>query len=453
MTLARRIPQAEATPMTTADVGNASGEAVSSAGRPEFHFTANEGWVNDPLGLHYRDGRYHLFFQHVPGSTVWAPNCHWGHATSTDLVSWHEGPVAVRPGEGDDGIWSGSIAVEDDGSATMFYTSVNVPDFGIGRVRTATPGDDDLTAWVKGPVVVSAPIDLDVVAFRDPFVFRDGAIWRMLVGTGLAGGVAAASSFSSADLTKWSYDGVALSRAGTDPEPVWTGTLWECPQVFEVDGRQVFVTSVWEDDVLHHAVYAIGRYAEGTFAPEAWGRLTYGDSYYAPSFFRDKDGRPAVIFWMRGFLDAERSSASALSVPHLLRLDGDRLIAEPHTDLERFTEILEPTVASLRGDTAYLIEWPLEPDQVLALHQEEGIHLELRATAGGLTVTDPGGSVHVPSAGGRVRVLIDGPTVEIFTNAGAVGFGLQGAGRGPIAVEGHPESIAALRRPKESSHA
>jgi beta-fructofuranosidase len=416
------------------------------AWRPQFHFTVNEGWINDPLGLHFRDGRYHLFFQYVPGSTVWAPNCHWGHATSTDLVSWHEGPVAVKPGDGDGGIWSGSIAVEDDGAATMFYTSVSLPDFGIGRVRTARPADDGLTTWVKGPVVVSAPKELDVVTFRDPFVFRDGHLWRMLVGTGLAGGVAAASSFSSADLTTWSYDGVALSRAGADREPVWTGTLWECPQVFELDGRHVFLTSVWEDDVLHHAVYAIGRYAEGTFAPEAWGRLTYGDSYYAPSYFRDKDGRPAVIFWMRGVLDAQRSSASALSVPHLLRLDGNRLIAEPHTDLLRFAETLEPTPHALAGDIAYLIEWQLEPQRVLTLHQEEGVRIELRATAEGLTATDAAGAVHVPSAEGRVRVLIDGPTVEIFTNAGAVGFGLQGPGAGPIMVEGRPETISVLRR-------
>ena len=112
--------------------------------------------------------------------------------------------------------------------------------------------------WQKGDIVVQAPDQLDVVAFRDPFVFRDANQWRMLVGTGLTGGVAAASSFSSNDLRTWTFDGIAAQRSGTQRQPVWTGTLWECPQIFAIDGRHVLVTSVWADDVLHHVAYGVG---------------------------------------------------------------------------------------------------------------------------------------------------------------------------------------------------
>jgi L-lactate dehydrogenase complex protein LldG len=82
-----------------------------SAARPQIHFTVREGWINDPLGLTWHEGEYHLFFQFVPGQTVWGPEQRWGHATSEDLLHWTEGPVALEPGDGDDGVWSGSVVV------------------------------------------------------------------------------------------------------------------------------------------------------------------------------------------------------------------------------------------------------------------------------------------------------------------------------------------------------
>ncbi|RZI88018.1 MAG: glycoside hydrolase family 32 protein, partial [Microbacterium sp.] len=77
--------------------------------RPAVHFTPTSGWVNDPHGITARNGRYDVFFQYVPESTEWAPDCHWGHAAGPDLLSLRERAVALAPGEGDDGIWTGSI--------------------------------------------------------------------------------------------------------------------------------------------------------------------------------------------------------------------------------------------------------------------------------------------------------------------------------------------------------
>ena len=92
--------------------------------RPVLHFTSRSGWINDPLGLTHDDGTYHLFFQHVPAGTVWDPGCAWGHATSTDLLHWAEQPVALSPGDGDQGCWSGSVALPEPGRPVVFYTSV-----------------------------------------------------------------------------------------------------------------------------------------------------------------------------------------------------------------------------------------------------------------------------------------------------------------------------------------
>lgn len=394
--------------------------------RPAFHFSAAEGWINDPLGVTWKDGQYHLFYQYVPGRTTWASSCHWGHSTSPDMIAWTEQGIAVAPGDGDDGVWSGSIVTDTDGAATMFYTSVTEPDIGIGTVRTATPDDDSWSSWTKGGKLMTAP-DLGVVAYRDPFVFRDGGQWRMFVGAGLEGGTAAAVSYSSPDLAQWTLDGIAAQRSGTETAPVWTGTMWECPQLFEIDGSHVLVTSIWEDDVLHYVAYGVGSYSDGRFTARSWGQLTYGKSYYAPSFFRDKDGAPSLIFWVRGVISPEGQWASALSVPHTLTLDGDTLIATPHADLAKYTqparlEQLDGRFESVLDGGADL-RCVVAAGTVISLATADGPLATLRHDGEGLEVSAAGNAdftdVFFPvAAESEVRVIIDAGVLEISGRQG-----------------------------------
>jgi beta-fructofuranosidase len=380
--------------------------------RPQYHFTAASGWINDPHGVTFRDGRYELFYQFVPDRLDWAPNCHWGHATSADLFSFDARPVALAPGAGDDGIWTGCI-VQNDGEATAFYTAVSTPAFGIGRVRCATPVDAAWDDWTKGDVVVEAPPGVDLIAFRDPFVLRDGDGWRMLVGAALADGTAAALSYVSDDLRGWRYDGVTASRSTTERDPVWTGALWECPQIFELDGRHVLVTSVWDADVLHYAAYAVGELVDGRFTATHWGRLTYGDAYYAPTFFRDAEGRACLLLWLRGVRDADAGWAGAHSVPHRLRLDGDVLVAEPHPGL---ADLSRPAprrhaVDGLAADA----RWAGSRLDVVS----GGSTLVALARSDRGLLVEVGGTEHlVPASAQPVRLLVDGPIVEISTTAG-----------------------------------
>lgn len=390
--------------------------------RPRLHFTAETGWINDPHGLTFHDGRYHLFHQYVPDSLVWAPNCHWGHATSVDLLVWERHGVAIGPGQGDDGIWTGSL-VRAGAHTRIFYTSVEQPDLGLGRVRIAAPVDDSWNEWAKGDIVVHTPTDLDLTAFRDPFVIREDAGWRMFVGAATRLGDALALTYISEDLVTWQYDGVAASRSTKETTPVWTGALWECPQIFEVDDHWVMVSSVWDDDVLHYAAYGIGdgdSYADGRFAASDWGRLSWGRSYYAPSFFRDREDRPCLMFWMRDVSDAEQGWASCLSVPHLLSVHEGHLVARPH-----------PEVTQARGGTldpgdsapAFDLEWTPSPggDQLI-LAAETGKTACLTVAAGSLSLERPGHDAwSMPWSGEKVRVLVDGPVIEISSQRGLLG--------------------------------
>ena len=229
----------------------------------------------------------------------------------------------------------------------------------------------------------------------------------MLVGTSLQDGTAAAASFSSRDRLSWTYDGLAAQRSGSEVDPVWTGTLWECPQIFEIDGKHVLVTSVWEDDVLHYVAYAVGDYENGRFSARRWHRLTYGDSYYAPSFFRDRDGEPNLIFWLRGVADESSGWASAHSVPHRLTLVGDRLVAQPHPDVLDQIPTLEKNDDGLRPE---LLVW--DPARGEARISSASKSVILRGHEKGIEVIDGGERTLLPGAGDQLAtLLVDGPVL------------------------------------------
>lgn len=415
--------------------------------RPQFHFTAESGWINDPHGITVKDGSYHLFYQYVPDSMVWEPNCHWGHAAGPDLFALEPRPVALAPGEGDDGIWTGSLVTDEDGVPRIFYTSTIRQNFGVGRIRVAMPDDSDWNCWSKQEgLLAEAPADLDVIAYRDPFVFRDGTGWRMYVGAGLRDGTATALTYVSPDLETWTYDGIAAQRSTNEREPVWTGSLWECPQLFEIDGRHVLVTSVWDDDVLYYAGYGIGTYEDGRFIADTWGQLSFGRCYYAPSFFRDAAGRPCLSFWMRGVRDDQVGWSSAHSVPHLLSLDSDRLVATPHPDLDKYAGQPLDEAEPIPGNAVDIRWQPTGPDRTVINYGDRQV-LRIETDESSLVAFGASDPSAMPYTGGVIRVILDGPTAEISTCDGVLGTPISATNL-PLKVARagvHPE-VRPLRR-------
>lgn len=382
--------------------------------RPLLHFTCHDGWINDPLGLTWHDGTYHLFFQYVPGTDQWAPECRWGHCTSATLTGWQEQRVALGPGEGDSGVWSGSLVTDDDGQARIFYTSVTTPDYAVGRVRTATPQDPHWESWRKGDVVVTAPEDTAPTSFRDPFVFRDQNRWWMLVGTALPDEAGAASCFSSDDLVHWTHEGLAASRSTAEHQGAWSGSLWECPQLVKLESRHFLITAVWEDDRLHHVAYAQGIWKDGKFTAQSWHQLTYGSSYYAPSLFTDKDGRPGLIFWLRNAAGTDWTGA--LSIPYLLEVHDGQLQLVPHPDI---------AAADANGDPNHVrvLEWnPTQGD--LLIHDQGAIRLT-HDDAGIVVQVDGEPDVMIPMHTEHATVIVDGPICEIVLGSALYAVGSQ----------------------------
>ncbi|MFJ6535041.1 glycoside hydrolase family 32 protein [Paenarthrobacter sp. NPDC091711] len=309
--------------------------------RPRFHFVSPAGWLNDPNGVSQWNGTYHLFYQYNPEG-AFHHRIQWGHATSTDLVTWNDQPVALEPSAGPDaeGCWSG-VLVNDDGTPTLVYSG-RLEDKELPCVAVGSP---DLLTWTKdpgNPVIAAPPAGVDITAYRDHCVWREGDTWRQLVGSGIRDVGGTAFLYESSDLRTWDYLGPLLIGDASQGDPAdtdWTGTMWECVDLFRAgQGRlgsapadhspDVLVFSAWDDGETRHPLYWTGRYAGDTFTPEALHRLDYGGRFfYAPQSFLDESGRRVMFGWMQeGRSDAamvEAGWSGVMSLPRLTTVAND----------------------------------------------------------------------------------------------------------------------------------
>jgi beta-fructofuranosidase len=419
---------AEATSPTTAE---------QSRPRPRVHFTAEDGWINDPYGVAWIDGSYHLYYQAIPGRVTWAPNCHWGHARSDDLVHWVEQPLALVPQDFETGCWSGSVVDAVD-PPVIFYTRVGGSEdheWEIGKVAVATL-DKSTDTWRTSPgdVVIDAPPEeLNLRSFRDPNVFRRKDDWALLMAAALPDGSGAVLQYQSVDLKHWTYDGVLCSRPNNPADELPTGGLWECPQLFPVGDQWVLVVSVWDDGTLRYVVAAIGSYDGHTFQPTSWQRLTHGESAYASTAFLDRNGRRCLLSWLREEPqnnDTLTQRAGAHSVVSTLSVRSDGTLGLlPHPDVDALRgPIMRGRV--VRGGLAYGVgDRPVDltADVKAGIRCEIGEGGRFRATLSYesdhevIRIDRPGFSTQelpVRCADTKIRVLLDADILEIFSGGG-----------------------------------
>jgi beta-fructofuranosidase len=304
--------------------------------RPRFHLTPPANWMNDPNGLHFQGRRLHAFYQHNPDEPRWE-HMAWGHAVTDDLVTWEHLPLAIAPSPGGPdafGCWSGCIVEDDDGLATMFYTGVVLDPETDGRrasICRATSTDGLLT-WTKdrlNPCVPGPPDGIAPDAFRDPFVWRDGDGWAMLVGAGDADGLGAVLLYRSTDLRSWTYVGPFLSTDDVARAAGADGPCWECPQLLRLDGHAVLIVSVVDRSPRirpSHVVAFVGRIDGDHFEVDAIEQLGMGPDFYAPATVRAPDGRHLVLGWIPEDPPPEGSSRTwvgSLTFPRVVSVGGD----------------------------------------------------------------------------------------------------------------------------------
>ncbi len=263
----------------------------SEANRPRFHFSSRRGWNNDPNGLIYHEGEYHLFYQHNPYEREWG-NMHWGHAVSKDLIHWEELPVALYPDQHGT-MFSGSAVIDYHNTAgfnkgnqpamVAIYTADN-PE---RQVQCIAYSLDKGRTWEKyalNPVIDSKEM-WNSKDTRDPKVFwyEPGKKWVMVLNERDGNSI-----YNSTNLKDWTYESHV------------TG-FWECPELFElpVDGNQN--DKRW---IMYGAsgTYMIGKFDGKKFTPESGKHYYTTGSAYAGQTFTNipsSDGRRIQICWGR----------------------------------------------------------------------------------------------------------------------------------------------------------
>ena len=304
--------------------------------RPGYHLAAPAGWLNDPNGLLYHDGAYHLFYQYNPGGPYHGA-IHWGHAVSEDLLHWRDRPVALAPdpdGPDRDGCWSGCAVHAEDGTPTVLYTG------GRGREQLpclATATDDALDRWTKAddnPVITAPPAGVDVLEtddwaaeFRDHCVWRQAGWWYQIIGAGLASGGGAALLYRGRGLDDWEF--VGTLHAGGDE----AGTVWECPELLDLGDAQL----------LHVSNYDETRYFLGDanldapgFEVRESGVLDHGE-FYAPQSLVAPNGRRLAWGWLPEARDVtaqwDAGWSGTLSLPRELAVEESAFVQRPAREL------------------------------------------------------------------------------------------------------------------------
>lgn len=293
--------------------------------RPLYHFTPLYGWMNDPNGMVYKDGAYHLFYQYNPYGSMWG-NMHWGHALSKDLITWKNLPVAIVP-DGLGAIFSGSCVVDKDntagfgaGAIVAFYTSA-------GERQTQSMAyslDDGLTfkKYDRNPILTSTIRD-----FRDPKVIWHKASnkWIMVLAAGQE-----IQFYSSTNLKDWTYE----SNFG-EGQGAHTG-VWECPDLVEVSvkgtetTKWLLICNLNPGGIFGGSAtqYFVGSFDGKKFINESPSKtkwMDWGKDHYATvTWSNAPQGRNIALAWMNNWDYANNLPTSqyrgAVSIPRELSL-------------------------------------------------------------------------------------------------------------------------------------
>jgi fructan beta-fructosidase len=388
--------------------------------RPQFHFTSRRGWLNDPNGMVYLAGEWHLFYQHNPYGWDWG-NMHWGHAVSKDLVRWQELPIALYPKKYGDWAFSGSAVVDHQNSSgfgvgkepplVAAFTST-------GRGECIVFSTDRGRTWKEfdgNPVVKHAG--------RDPRLLWHAASkqWVMAVYDEFEGKRWIAFH-TSPDLKAWTF------RSRIEG-------YYECPDLFELPVAGKKGESKW---VLYGAdgKYAPGQFDGKEFKPDG-GKLTlwHGNFYAAQTFSDAPDGRRVQIGWGNGITFAGMPFNQQMTVPCELTLhptaDGLRMFAEPVKEVESlrgakqsFADIAikpgENPLAKVRGELFDITgEFAAGDAEAFGL-VVRGTPITVDVKKGTLICKNVTAPLKIVDGVVKLRVLVDRGSVEVFANGGTV---------------------------------
>ncbi|MEE5988121.1 sucrose-6-phosphate hydrolase [Ligilactobacillus equi] len=405
--------------------------------RPKYHIAAKSGWLNDPNGLVYFKGYYHVFFQHYPYDAVWGP-MHWGHVRSKDLIHWETLPIALAPDQ-EDGCFSGS-AIEYDGKLFLIYTAhYNLKEDGSKSYQEqnlAVSEDGINFTKYQGNPVIKPPLANNTENFRDPKIWSDGQDFYCIIGGQTLDNRGQVLLYKSHDIYHWTFEKVlATSKVSTVQ-----GTMWECPDYFEINGQKVLVVSpqgIEPDGEFyqnhHENGYFVGQEKEGNFIypQNSFRELDRGHDFYAAQTLLAPDGRRILIAWLdmweQKYHEQADGWAGMLSFPREITIEDGAVRMRPIRELgkiRRETLLNESTAQGQYTFSSPCVEVQFKAMQDLAFEFTRGFEK--------LSISYQNGKFLLEKTGYKqrkitwkmetldVQILSDASSIEIFIENGPV---------------------------------
>lgn len=402
--------------------------------RPAYHHSPVYGWMNDPNGLFYKDGVWHLYYQWNPYGSQWE-NMTWGHSTSTDGLHWTPQPTAIEA-DALGAIFSGCCVVDKNntagfgnGAIVAYYTSAGARQ--TQSMAYSLDGGQTFTKYAGNPVIVS-----DVPDFRDPHIFwnEEAGFWNMVLASGQE-----MSIYSSKDLKQWKHESNFGLTYGNH------GGVWECPDLMKlpVDGtgeqKWMLICNINPGGPFGGSAtqYFIGQFDGHQFVcedqPEETKWMDYGKDHYATvTFDNAPDGRRVAIAWMSNWQYANqvptmqfRSTNSILRDLSLYQYEGETYCAvrpAKEMDAARGKKIARPTdrceiVVTLKGDARITLSNGSK-ERVVLDYDADMASLDLdRRHSGQCSFSDAFPTVVTAPVHGSLRTLrifIDKSSIEVF---------------------------------------
>ena len=262
--------------------------------RPIYHHTPAYGWMNDPNGMFYKDGIWHLYYQYNPYGSQWE-NMTWAHSTSTDLMHWKNQGEAIQP-DALGTIFSGNSVVDKENTAgfgkdavVAFYTSAGAAQ--TQSIAYSTDNGETFKKYANNPILTS-----DVPDFRDPNVFWNEEVkqWNLILAAGQQMNI-----YSSKNLKDWKFESSFGEGYGNH------GGVWECPDLLKMGDKWVLICNINPGGPFGGSAtqYFVGSFDGHKFTceskPEVTKWMDYGKDHYATvSFSNSPDGRIVVLPWM-----------------------------------------------------------------------------------------------------------------------------------------------------------
>lgn len=403
--------------------------------RQKLHLEPKYGWINDPNGLCYFKGEYHVYYQYSPDSPTGSGKKCWGHWKSPDLINWRSMGIVLFPDTPDDkdGVYSGCGFVKGD-TLYLFYTG-NVKEDGDHDYITSGRGANVILVTTKNGQDMSAkkvllrnsdyPEECSCHV-RDPKVWEEDGRYHMVLGARTLQDKGCVLHYVSDDLENWSF----FEKYTADD----MGYMWECPDEFSVDGHRFL--SISPQGLAHEKfdnqnVYSSGYYCMENGVLADFREWDKGFDFYAPQSFETPDGRRILLGW-EGIGDIPYSNPTAeigwqhcLTLPRELTVSAKgKLLQNPVRELV----LLRKNEAAVNSGDTLKIELPFELiakasgdirvrlENVLQLvHQNGEFRLEFlsESASGGRDVR----YADIPKIG-DIRIIADKASVEVYINGG-----------------------------------